>query len=238
MHRQIGLEVCYGENLVGCWNSPLCQQLGQVDVNTLMKGWCRSMMRNWGIRALEWGGRGILTRVSIWDGKLGLLYRALVFSAAVWVSNMVGFETRGLLIVFAWKSVPLRGTSKLSFCCSESEVSECIWTRECPGHRFFSQEEWSKDALLHSVGKRVRGSMDWMSTESSNLKGYTSIGIWSLMNILDSGSLYSLAIFVNARCEFWVLQSVLPNCMSISNVCLKINECIQEYSMTKNERKD
>ncbi len=58
------------------------------------------------------------------------------------------------------------------------------------------------------------------------------------MNILDSRSLYSLAIFVNARCEFWVLQSTLLNCMSISSVCLKINECIQEYFVTKNERKD
>ncbi len=58
------------------------------------------------------------------------------------------------------------------------------------------------------------------------------------MNILDSGSLYFLAIFVNVRCEFCVLQSALPNCMSINSVCLKINEWIQEYFVTKNERKD
>jgi uncharacterized protein YecA (UPF0149 family) len=72
MHRQIGVEVCYGENLAGCWNSPLRQQLGQVDVNALMKGWCRGMMRNWGIRALEWGGEGAYWREWVFGmGNLG-----------------------------------------------------------------------------------------------------------------------------------------------------------------------
>jgi len=49
------------------------------------------------------------------------------------------------------------------------------------------------------MGDQVRGSMDRGNTESSDLKGYTLIGVWSLMNTLEPESLCSLEILMKGK---------------------------------------